>query len=31
MSNINCKFREEVHEEDRSNWQLAGITDTEEG
>ena len=29
MSNINCKFREEVYEEDRSNWQQAGITDTE--
>ena len=24
---INWKFREEVHEEKRSNWQLARITD----
>ena len=31
MSNINCKFREEVYEEDRSNWQQAGTTDTERG
>ena len=31
MSYINWKFREEVHEEERSNWQLAGVTDTERG
>ena len=31
MSYINRKFREEVHEEERSNWQLAGVTDTERG
>ena len=31
MSYINCKFREEVHEEERCNWQLPGITDTERG
>ena len=30
-SYINWKLREEVHEEERSNWQLAGITDTERG
>ena len=24
---INWKFREEVHEEEWSNWQLVGITD----
>ena len=27
MSSINWKFREEVHEKEWSNWQLAGITD----
>ena len=31
MSYINRKFREEVHEEERCNWQLTGITDTERG
>ena len=31
MSYINWKFWEEVHEEERCNWQLVGITDTERG
>ena len=31
MSYVNCKFWEEVHEEERCNSQLPEITDTERG